>query len=138
MPVSLLSDHSCPRDRFPSLTTHVLREHTDEVWRVEWHPAGDRLATAGADKKCLVWKMQDRQTGRPARFDPASPSGGGLAESGEIEFVVEHALEGHPTGVAAIAWSPDGSALLTASDCTIKIWNTEVRPVVPFPSPCES
>lgn len=44
-----------------------------------------------------------------------------------MDFVVEHVLEGHPTGVAAIAWSPDGSALLTASDCTIKIWNTEVR-----------
>ncbi|KAJ9093247.1 hypothetical protein QFC19_008453 [Naganishia cerealis] len=46
--MSLLSDHSCKRGSFPSVPTHVLNEHTDEVWVLEWSHDGRFLATEKA------------------------------------------------------------------------------------------
>jgi WD40 repeat protein len=56
--VSLLSDHRCQREVFPTVTTHVLVEHTDEVWTIEWSPNGQYLASAGKDMTIHIWKIE--------------------------------------------------------------------------------
>jgi WD40 repeat protein len=56
--ISLLSDHRCQREVFPTVATHVLAEHTDEVWTIEWSPNGQYLASAGKDKTIHIWKIE--------------------------------------------------------------------------------
>lgn len=56
-PISLLSNHTCSRFSFPIQTSHVLSQHTDEVWRIEWSHDGTRLASAGRDTRCIIWKL---------------------------------------------------------------------------------
>lgn len=55
--MSLLSDHSCKRGSFPSVPTHVLSEHTDEVWVLEWSHDGRFLATGGRDGQVVIWEV---------------------------------------------------------------------------------
>ena len=54
---SLLSDHKCRREVFPTVTTHVLAEHTNEVWWIEWSPDGRYLASGGKDCHVIIWKI---------------------------------------------------------------------------------
>jgi WD40 repeat protein len=60
-PISLFSDHVCDRSVFPTVTTHILGGHSDEVWRVEFSHDGTRLASAGQDGKVLIWKVDVRR-----------------------------------------------------------------------------
>jgi hypothetical protein len=57
-PISLYSDHVCDRSVFPTVTTHILHGHADEVWRVDFSHDGRYLATAGADGSVMVWKAK--------------------------------------------------------------------------------
>jgi WD40 repeat protein len=54
---SLLWDHQCARRHFPTVTTHILAEHTNEVWVVEWSNNGKYLASGSADNTVIVWKV---------------------------------------------------------------------------------
>jgi hypothetical protein len=54
---SLYTDHECDVSSFPRVTTLILEEHTNEVWNLAWNHAGTHLATAGKDKRALVWKI---------------------------------------------------------------------------------
>lgn len=57
-PASLYVDHECGSGQFPSVTTHILADHTDEVWRIEWSPDGMLLASAGKDQQVVVWELK--------------------------------------------------------------------------------
>jgi WD40 repeat protein len=35
----------------------ILESHTNEVWNLHWSHNGRYLATGGADKRALVWKI---------------------------------------------------------------------------------
>jgi WD repeat-containing protein 26 len=54
---SLYVDHECDMAVFPRVTTLILDEHMDEVWNLSWNHAGTHLATAGKDKRAIVWKI---------------------------------------------------------------------------------
>lgn len=54
---SLYIDHECDISAFPRATTLILEEHADEVWNLSWNHAGTHLATAGKDKRALVWRI---------------------------------------------------------------------------------
>ena len=54
---SLYSDHYCPSDEFPTITTTILESHKDEVWNLEWSHDGRYLATAGKDKSAIIWRV---------------------------------------------------------------------------------
>lgn len=56
-PISLFSDHLCDRGVFPTVTTHILGGHEDEVWRVEFSNKGDMLASASQDGRVLIWQV---------------------------------------------------------------------------------
>jgi WD40 repeat protein len=55
---SLYVDHECSSGQFPSLTTHVLKGHIDEVWKLEWSPDGTMLASCGKDYTVIVWQLK--------------------------------------------------------------------------------
>lgn len=59
-PISLYADHACDRTVFPTVTTHVLGGHTDEVWRVEFSHNGHYLATASCDSTVQIWTVKVR------------------------------------------------------------------------------
>ena len=70
-----------------------------EAFAVQFSPGGDRIAVGGRD-------------GRLRLLDSAS---------GEVVA----SLRGHADYVYDLAWSPDGSAIVTASgDKTLRIWDT--------------
>jgi WD40 repeat protein len=56
-PPSLYTDHECNPGQFPSVTTHILADHEDEVWRIEWSADGTMLASAGKDRKVVTWQL---------------------------------------------------------------------------------
>ncbi|KAF8334203.1 WD40 repeat-like protein [Cantharellus anzutake] len=98
-PFSLLIDHDCGRAQFPGVTTNVLAEHDDEVWNVEWSPDGKFLASGGTDQNVFIWRIGARR-----------------------ECHVEHVLRDFDGDISALAWSNDGTMLLTAADKTVKLW----------------
>ncbi|KAL1406407.1 hypothetical protein Q8F55_008106 [Vanrija albida] len=107
-PVSLYTDHQCVSGTFPSVTTHILADHTDEVWRIEWSPNGNYLASASKDKTVVIWALKTQP-----------------GESRQYSVEPLHHLKGHRGDVDALAWSPDGETLVTASDKQIYIWQAK-------------
>lgn len=96
---SLYSDHSCPRERFPTEVALELIDLGGEAWQVQYSPDGSMLAGCGSDR-VVIWDEN-------------------------YEVLVK--LEGHEHGVGSIAWSPDGSMLVTCSqDKTARLWSIPV------------
>lgn len=60
-PFSLLEDHRCDRAGFPTVTTHILAQHTDEVWVMAFSHDGKFLASAGKDKQVVIWSIDVRR-----------------------------------------------------------------------------
>jgi len=58
VPISLLADCRCDPSTFPSVTTHVLTDHTDEVWRLAFSHNGEWLCTAGKDNTAIIYKVK--------------------------------------------------------------------------------
>ena len=99
--ISLYTDHSCDRNQFPCVASHVFQEHSDEVWFVAFSHNGRYLASASRDATAIIWNVE--------------------------EWKPLHILQGHKDSVSAVSWSPDDSLLLTASnDHLIMQWNTQV------------
>lgn len=98
---SLYSDHMCDRNQFPLRNVLELGNHSDEVWALEFSHDGTRLASAGQDRKVIVYDV---------------PS-----------FGIIQTLQDHGEGVVFIAWSPDDSKLISCSrDRVARVWDTEV------------
>ncbi len=57
-PTTLYLDHECDSGQFPTVNTHILADHSDEIWRIEWSPDGMKLASAGKDRKVVIWQLQ--------------------------------------------------------------------------------
>lgn len=57
---SLYLDHECSSGQFPTMTTHILADHTDEVWKLEWSPDGTMLASTGKDHTVVIWQLKVR------------------------------------------------------------------------------
>ena len=57
-PSSLYVDHECSSGQFPNITTHILADHSDEVWMIEWSPDGTKLASCGKDHKVVIWELK--------------------------------------------------------------------------------
>ncbi|KAJ3033834.1 hypothetical protein HDV00_005799 [Rhizophlyctis rosea] len=97
--LSLFTDHACDRNHFPSTTTHVLEEHSDEVWFISFSNNGLYLASASKDATAIIWSIE--------------------------EYRSKYTLSGHSQAISYLAWSPDDSMLLTGSnDQSVKLWNT--------------
>ncbi|KAI9101155.1 WD40-repeat-containing domain protein [Phlyctochytrium arcticum] len=96
---SLFVDHSCDRNRFPCITTHIFEEHADEVWFLSFSHDGNYLASASKDMTAAIWSV--------------------------VDWRLTQVMAGHTNAISFLSWSPDDSKLLTASnDNTLKVWNT--------------
>lgn len=94
---SLYTDHECVEDDFPLQTLTELRNHTDEVWFLEYSHDGMLLATAGKDGLVTVYDT--------TRWEV-------LHEFREHE---RNAITPESQGVCYVAFSPDDEYLVTCS-----------------------
>ncbi|KAH9035372.1 WD40-repeat-containing domain protein [Lactarius pseudohatsudake] len=85
-------------------TTAILQVHSDEVWGVEWSHNGKFLASASQDRSVIIWSV-------------------GSNRNPDISLHLH--LQDHPFAATCLAWSPDDTILLSASEQYIKMWNTE-------------
>ncbi len=84
----------------------------DVATSVAFHPDGQSLAVAGFDGSARIWSLPESFPGPDQPPQDASPP-------------PRHELKGHAGAILAVAWSPTGEPLLTAStDRSIKVWTT--------------
>lgn len=116
-PLSLYTDHVCPRSELPSITTHILSDHVGEVWFIAFSNDGTKLASASKDLSVIIWDVKTFQ---------------------KIQVLDGHAEH----GVTSLAWSPDDSTLITCGyDCCAKLWDVKdyvCLLTVPFSYPVTS
>jgi WD40 repeat protein len=104
---SLYTDHECPADDFPLQSLIELRNHSDEVWFLEFSHDGSMLATAGRDGLVCIydtvrWKVRHEfreHDGHPERYERER----------------ERATQRGSIGVVYIAFSPDDQYLISCS-----------------------
>ncbi|GBE89125.1 WD40 repeat-like protein [Sparassis latifolia] len=91
-----------------------LEGHDDRAWHVAWNPARPILATCSADKSVRMYSYR------------ANPN---PEDEDSLSLTFSHIATiptGHAKTVRAIAWSPSGKTLATASfDSNIGIWAQE-------------
>lgn len=98
--ISLYSNHVCDRSQFPSVTTHIFRHHSDEVWYVAFSNNGKFLASASRDKTAIIWSLET--------WDKV------------------HVLSDHTDCVSFLSWSPDDTKIITCGqDNVLKLWSVE-------------
>jgi WD40 repeat protein len=141
-----LTPTATPTLPIPGTTLYTFTQHTGTVDIVAWSPDGYRIASAGTDKKILVW---DAATGGhfltysghkdwvlAVAWSPDGKyivSGGGYKSSGSDMTVhvwdaatgnLIYRLPDHTDVVSSVAWSPDGSRIASAShDRSSIIWD---------------
>ncbi|KAK9456215.1 WD40-repeat-containing domain protein [Dipodascopsis uninucleata] len=117
-PTSLYTDHVCDRSELPTVTTHILSDHTSEVWFVLFSNDGSKLASASEDGSIIIWDVATMKSILVLGDldDPVS--------LGEHEKPV---ISGrYKKSVTSLAWSPDDSMLLTCSfNSSVKIWDLQ-------------
>src|SRR5271155_4548588 len=116
-PHSLLLDHSCDSNAFPSATIKVLTGHKDEVWDIKFSHDGTKLASSSKDSSVIIWDTE---------VHILTPDWADFQTWEQL-----HVFRDHTGGVPLIDWSPDDERLLTAShDHKVKMWFTDVRPSI--------
>ncbi len=125
-----------------------------------WSPDGRTIATCGHDQKLRLWPIpsepprpEGRKGGEPGKIEPLatiepqgsswdlawSPDGKWIAvglNTGRVAIIdaLEHKsvawLEGHASGVGAVAWHPDSALLATGGGRDVRIWNVAARTTV--------
>ena len=117
----------------------VIKAHDGFIFRLAFHPGGTMLASSSIDSSVRIWETASgrllRASSIPARFmgsplipmgpawpPPAETTRSGSGIRGDFEKVAE--LRGHQGYVHAVAFSADGTRLVSCSgDFTVRIWD---------------
>ncbi|KAL4252994.1 putative cytosolic iron-sulfur protein assembly protein 1 [Abortiporus biennis] len=93
-----------------------LAGHDDRAWYVAWNPTKPILASCSADKSVRLYSYREVSS----ESEPSTPAT-------SLKFSHNTTIPtGHTKTVRAIAWSPSGKTLATASfDSNIGIWEQE-------------
>ncbi|KAH6572515.1 hypothetical protein BASA62_003343 [Batrachochytrium salamandrivorans] len=116
--ISLYANHMCDRNAFPITTTHILEEHTDEVWFLAYSPDGTMLASASKDARAIIWDANSLT----ARFilEEHSEAVYGGSKTGVCILTFAR----HTEPVTSCAWLPNGERFVSGSlDKNIYLWN---------------
>jgi WD40 repeat protein len=124
----------------------VLSGHTFCVHSVSFSSDGQQLASGSFDRAVRLWSVPDGVPGPVlghtypvycVAFSPvvgsnilASNNGsiGMLWDVSEVNQVILHKLEGHFSTILTLAFSPDGSQLVSGScDSTLRLWSVANR-----------
>ncbi|KRT78951.1 translation initiation factor eIF2A [Oryctes borbonicus] len=104
---SLMVDHRCPKDMFPTHTIQILSNHCDEVWFCQFSPDGLKLATGSKDTNVMIWDVHPET----------------------CTITHRKTLEAH--SYAHLAWHPDSVHLLACGQEEASpeawLWNTETE-----------
>ena len=85
----------------------TLSDSADVVFALAFHPSGNKITAAGADKFIRTWAL--------------GKDGGTLVQS----------IIAHEADITHVLYFPDGKRLASASaDLTVKIWNMETGEVL--------
>ncbi|KAL0400213.1 UNVERIFIED_CONTAM: WD repeat-containing protein 26 [Sesamum radiatum] len=143
--MSLLTDHQCGRNHIPSQTLQVLREHSDEVWFLQFSHNGKYLASSAGDCLVIIWEVKvDGQVAlkhklsghqRPVSYISWSADDDQLLTCGVEETVRRwdissgeclHIYEKRGLGLVSCAWAPDGKSIFCGvTDKSISMWDLE-------------
>jgi WD40 repeat protein len=115
---------------------------------VDFHPAGDKLASGGGDGQVRIWEIgkgrsivlpeQHSANVRTVRFNSKGDLLASGSKDGQIflwdvakNYLCTKLSQEHTDGVRTLAFSPDGYYLASgAEDCTIRVWDTKARKCV--------
>ncbi|NRB52164.1 MAG: caspase family protein [Saprospiraceae bacterium] len=127
--------------------------HTEEITGVQFAPGADRLLTVSADQSIKIWRIDgtetqelkskdDEITAAAFSADGKSVAAGlwrsfggvrGRVGSFDLENGQLDVYHAHDWPIKAIAFSPDGSNLLTgSSDDQAKLWNLDGKLIQSF------
>lgn len=106
--VSLLMDHVCSKDQFPSTTIQIINDHCEDVLFTRFSPDGTMLATGSKDCTLIIWDVD--------------------MDTGTVRFKRTFDTGNHSWGVYYIAWSPDSQYVIACGpdDCSeLWLWNVQ-------------
>jgi WD40 repeat protein len=130
---------------------HILERHQCSVNTIAWSPEGSRLASSGEDGLSYVWDVTTGQVisnfkGGSTQFGRRGaswhPSGLLIADylrTGSAVNIwnaatgepIGHLIQEGDSGIAAIAWSPDGSKMAVATGASqILIWDVSQMSII--------
>ena len=122
--------------------TGILTGHVEDVRSLAFAPGGATLASGSLDGEVRLWDVAT-QTGRTIVEGSASVKSMAISPDGNVLAWTQNQvinlwdleggesiapLSGHASKVFAVAFSPDGSTLASASlDGAVKLWDVETR-----------
>ncbi len=132
----------------PRLSQSVQQAHSSAVLTLAFSPNGRLLASAGGDRKIVIWDMSNPGTIKPMQSllghvrainsVAFSPDGAQLASGSDDKSVilwdvasgslVGRPLSGHAGPVKSVAFSPNGQWLASGgADGTVNLWNLDLN-----------
>ncbi|KAI3457672.1 hypothetical protein Pfo_014335 [Paulownia fortunei] len=119
---SLLTNHQCGREQIPSQTLQILKEHTAEVWFLQFSHNGKYLASSSSDCLVIIWEDYYMLANHLMLGSVNLLQLVQVQATGRVSVIQR--LSGHKKPVSHISWSPDDLQLLTCGvEEAVGLWD---------------